>query len=228
MEKDSLGKVLQWGILERSGRVFHSTIQPMRPDDVSPLLERLLAEMFVQSREVVMSVAPFYVFTVVSDTIDPALIPARPGAYKIQGVYLKDGRYFFGAIPRDVEKAYREVARLVGLRLIRLELASFALADQFQEKRGKILIVDSDHRCTTYTEIKDGVISYIFRTDLGSDSGVADGAPHITPYVWGVIMNTAKEIAATRGIDQLILSNSVFNIANGLQKVSQQITDRYR
>ncbi len=217
MEKDSLGKVLQWGILERSGRVLHSTIQPMRPVDVSLLLGRLLAEMSVQSRGAVMSVAPFYVFTVVSDTIDPLLVPARPGAYKIQGVYLKDGRYFFGAIPRDVQRLYKEVADLAGLRLVRLELASFALADQFQKKRGKMLIVDSDHRCTTYTEIKDGVISYIFRTDLGSDSGVE-----------GVIMNTAKEIAATRGIDQLILSNSVFNIANGLQKVSQQITDRYR
>ncbi len=189
----------------------------MRPEDVALSLRRLLAKMPVGSGEAVMSVAPFYVFTVVSDTVDPLLIPACSGAYKIQGVYLRDGRYFFGAIPRDIARVYQEVADLAGLSLLRLELASFALAEQFKGVKGKILIVDSDHRCTTYTEVSDGVINYIFRSDFGSDSGTAD-----------VIMNKAKEIAATRGIDRLVLSNSVFNIANGLQKVSQQTADGHR
>ncbi|TSC82706.1 MAG: hypothetical protein G01um101419_491, partial [Parcubacteria group bacterium Gr01-1014_19] len=150
LEKDSLGRVSQWGILERSDRVFHSSIQPMRPEDVALSLRRLLAKMPVGSGEAVMSVAPFYVFTVVSDTVDPLLIPACSGAYKIQGVYLRDGRYFFGAIPRDIARVYQEVADLAGLSLLRLELASFALAEQFKGVKGKILIVDSDHRCTTY------------------------------------------------------------------------------
>ena len=189
----------------------------MLPEDVASALSDLLATMAVRSREAVMSVAPFYVFTVVGNTIDPGSIPARPGAYKLQGAYLKDGRYFFTAIPRDIELAYQQIAESAGLRLLRLEPTSFALAGQFHDRRGKVLVVDEDQRCTTYIEISNGRVDYVFHSDFGYDYGAAD-----------VIMNKAKEIAATRGINQLVFSNSVFNIANGLQKVSQQAINRHR
>lgn len=215
LEKDASGKVLRWGILERRAKPFHSSIQPIDVDDASEVLASLLSRMGVEARSAVMSLPSFYVFTAIADVVDPKLIPAIPSTYRLEAVRLDDGRYFISAIPKEITEKYEEIATACGLRLDRLELESSAIAHRFRNNTQRNLIVDIGSRSTTFSVAHNGSPEYIFHSDFGGASQALD-----------VIMNKTREIAEKQGINQVLFSNSVFNIANGLQKVSTQTSYR--
>ncbi len=216
LEKDAAGKVIRWGILERDGLAFHSSIRPIDPADAAVALRQLLDQMKVSAGLAVFSVPSFYVFTAVSDIVDPKLIPAVPGAYRLEAKQLKDDRYFIIAWPTEIVEKYREICRLAGLRLENLELESSAIAERLEGVSRRTLVVDTDRRLTTFSVVDGGRVEYIFHTDFGDASVAAN-----------VIMNKTKEIAGKKSVRDVLFSNSVFNIANGLQKVSQQTSDDY-
>lgn len=214
LEKDVDGHVLRWGILERASKPFHASIQPIDVNDAAGAISELLSQMGTQSRVVVMSLPSFYVFTATVDRVDPKLIPANPATYKLEAFQLSDGRYFVMAIPKDVAEKYREIAEACGLRLERLELESSAIARRFHDDPARKLVVDVGGRSTTFSVERSGQVEYIFHSDFGDSSQALN-----------VIMNKTREIAEKRRVEQVLFSNSIFNIANGLQKVSSYSAD---
>ncbi|MDO8466558.1 MAG: hypothetical protein Q7S83_00225 [bacterium] len=222
LEKNAFGKVLSWGILERPSKSFHSSIRPIDAEDAAGALTNLLSCMGVSTQSAVMSLPSFYVFTVIADVVDPKFIPANPATYRLEATQLDDGRYFIVAIPKEVSEKYEAIADLCALRLVRLELESSAIAHRFQNDLGRKLVVDIGSRSTTFSVVRNGSVEYVFHSDFGGASQALDGVPYIKSYVWDVIMNKTREIAEKQKIEQALFSNSVFNIANGLQKISSQ------
>ena len=214
LEKDATGKVLRWGILERPAKPFHSSIRPIDVKDAAESLTNLLSSMGVKARSAVMSLPSFYVFTAIADVVDPQFIPANPATYKLEAFRLSDGRYFMVAIPKEVSEKYEKIARSCGLRLGRLELESLAIARRFENDPERKLVVDMGSRATTFSVTKNGSVEYIFHTDFGGASHALD-----------VIMNKTREIAEKKKTEQVLFSNSAFNIVNGLQKVSSRAAD---
>ncbi len=224
LEKGANGNILRWGILERNGRVFHSSIQPLDPGDAADALRQLLDKMGILRqaqdlatvRSAIFSVPSFCVFTATSDIVDPNLVPAVPGAYKLEASKLSNGRYFLVAVPEDITEKYQEICRLTGLRLERLEPESAAIARGFSKKPGRVMVVDVDHRLTTFTIIHGGAVEYVSHTDFGGASEALN-----------VIMDKTREIAEKKSVRNVLFSNSVFNVVYGLQKVSQQAFNQH-
>lgn len=216
LEKDDSGKVLRWGILERPAKPFHSSIQPIDVQDAAGALRDLLLKTGASARSAIMSLPSFYVFTVIANIVDPKLIPANPATYRLEARRLDDGRYFIVAIPKEVSEKYEEIARLCGLNFSGLELESSAIARRFKNNSARRLIVDLGSRSTTFSVTRGGEVEYIFHTDFGGASHALD-----------VIMNKTREIAKEHGVARIIFSNSVFNIANGLQKISSPAFNDY-
>ncbi len=220
LEKDSSGKVTRWGISETETPI-HSAIEPLEPGRAALLLLEALDKMNTVSRDAIFAVPAFYSFTVIANEVDPGLIPAHPKTYFLWAYPARDGRYFLSATPRDVIDRYKILAKLAGLNFLGWEPESFSLARQFQKIKERTLIVDPDSRSTTFTLIDRGEVQYVFRTDFGGVSNLGTCPTHsLKGYVWDVIMNIAKEIAENKKVDQVLISNSVFNVPNGLQKIS--------
>lgn len=214
LEKEAGGRVARWGALEIE-EAIHSAIKPIDPGSTALLLDQVLKKMNTGSRDAVFAVPSFCVFTALANEIDPGLIPAHPKTYFLKAYPTRDGRYFLTAVPKEVIARYKILAKLSGLNFLGWETESFSLARQFRKIGGKTLIVDPDTRSTTFTIVDRGEVSYLFRSDFGFSL-----EDQLRGSVGDVIMNIAKEISQNRGADRILISNSVFNVPNGLQKIS--------
>lgn len=204
LEKASDGTILKWGILKRKDKPFHTSILPLVEKEAAHYLKILLEDMHSEGKEVVASVPAFLVFTTIAPKIDSSYIPAAVGTYKLESIKISNSEFFLTAIPNDVLEKYQKIFDELGLKLLRVELESIALARTIGRVYNPTLIVDIGHRSTTFTLAHRGRVNFISHTDFAVASGNTN-----------VIIDKALQIAEQRYAKNIV-SSSPFSIVNGL------------
>lgn len=214
LEKDAAGNVLRWGLLERRGRPFHTTIQPLDETDAARHLMLLLKKMGATSDKAVASVPAFLALTTVAEAADPSFVPAAAGTFQLASIKLPDDRCFLYAAPNDVIEKYQRIFESAGLNLKKMELESVALANRLAGPE-LILIVDLGHRFTTFTVAENGKPVFISQTDFATAS--FDGVS--ASGVANVIMKKTEEISRRHSVKQVVFSGGqkgTFDVVLGL------------
>lgn len=218
VEKDENGQVIRWGILERRGNPFHTSIQPIKIEDAAPNLARLVSAMGATATKAVASIPAFLAITSVAEAPDPKYVPAAPGTFSMSAVPVNE-KFFLAAIPNAVGEMYADIFARAGLALDRITLESAALAAALGTEAMPVLIIDVGDRSTTFTVAQDGSVKYIEQTDFALASHAPD-----------VIISKAEKIAANFKTKKNVLSggaallnlkgyvapNSLLAIAHGL------------
>lgn len=204
LEKNADGGVLRWGILERRGKPFHTSISPLDEKDATRHLKMLLEKMGATAAEAVASLPAFLVFTAIAEAADPKFIPAPPETFKLDAYPIDDFQFFLVATPKDVVEKYEKIFDGAGLKLEKLELESLSLAKTLGNSSEPTLIMDVGDRSTTLTVAQNGKPVFLEQTDFAASSG----AP-------GVILDKVRKISAQRGIKNIIVPPP-FAILNGL------------
>jgi Tfp pilus assembly PilM family ATPase len=204
LEKAPDGTILKWGILKIKDKPFHTSISPLDEGEAIHYLKILLEKMRSEGKEAVASVPAFLAFTAIAPAVDSRYIPAAIGTYKLDYIKTSETEFFLIATPNDVLEKYQRIFDSLGLKLLRLELESVALARTLGKIYSPALIIDIGYRSTTLTLAQRGRVNFVYHTDFAMASNQMD-----------VIMNTVKEIAEKRSVKQ-IFSSSTFSIANGL------------
>lgn len=203
-EKDFSGRILKGGSLKRLDRPFHTNILSLDEAGTIQCLKALLTRMESGTYLAVASLPAFYAFTTVAPILDPKYIPAQPAIYKMDAIRLEDGKYFLVAIPREIIEKYKRIFKAVGLKLVRLELESFALARTHGLSSEPSIIIDVGERSTTFTIAKNGRAELISQTDFS----LASQAPN-------VILEKARNLALSRNIRNVIKARN-FSVVDGL------------
>lgn len=211
LQKDSDGKVLKWGFLERKNKPFHTSILPMDENDVIACLKILLDKMGSEPREAVIAIPAFLTFTTVAGSADPAQIPAAPGTFYLDVIDLGGGTFFLTAVPKDVVEKYGRILGEVGFESARWESESVILARNFGNFPEPTLIVGLDERSTTFVVARNAKPVFVEQTDFS----LKDAIPHLSEssaqnhfaedgYAFGkvrdVILNKVKNIITDKKI----------------------------
>lgn len=191
LEKSSDGKILRWGILERS-KPFHSNIVPLEEKDAAGALKILLDKMRVEAAEAVAVLPDFLTFTMIAENSDPENIPAAPGTFHFQAFPLTPENFFLSAVPKDVIEKYARIFQNLNLKIKSLEMESFVLARVLGKSARPTLIINSRKGFTSLVVAKDGFPDFVSKTDFGIQSGR------------DVIINKAKEIAEKKSVQKIV------------------------
>lgn len=240
VEKDGNGIALRWGILERRGKPFHSSIQPLDIEDAVRHLKMLVEKMGSTARAAVASIPAFLALIAVAESNDPKFVPAAPGTFTMSAESIDWAKYLLVAIPNAVAEKYSELFWKAGLALEKVTLESSALAASLGRDPAPALITDVGDRSTTFTVAQEGRVKYIEQTDFAMASLKPDRAPYInrdgltenitvsansdsgeekdaSSYVRGVILRKAEKIAANFQTKKQI-EPAPLAIANGLSR----------
>lgn len=192
LEKDSEGKILRWGKLERASKPFHTSIQPMEEKDVIEHLKMLLAKMDALLHGVVVIIPAFLTFTTIAESSHPKHIPAADGTFHFDSVNLAPGAFFLTAVPKDVIEKYGRILGAIGCQSASWESKAAILAKNFDVGKEPVLVVDLDDRSTAFVVAQEGKPVFTEHTDFSQASGTPD-----------VILNKVKNLVAEKKIKNI-------------------------
>ena len=209
VEKSADGRILRWGMLEKTDGPLQSSIQPLDEALAIHYLKTLVAEMHTESQDAVVSLPAFEVFTAIAPAVDPQYIPMSPNTFKLEAFPVNNKSFFLVAVPKEIIAKYKRIIRNSGLNLVRLELESVAVARVFADLKEPVLVMDVGRRSTAFTLVEKGMVNFLSHTDFALASNARN-----------VIINKARVLANQRGAKKIVLAPK-FAVVNGLYRVSQ-------
>src|SRR3989344_1217895 len=99
VEKSADGRILRWGMLEKTDGPLQSSIQPLDEALAIHYLKTLVAEMHTESQDAVVSLPAFEVFTAIAPAVDPQYIPMSPNTFKLEAFPVNNKSFFLAAVP---------------------------------------------------------------------------------------------------------------------------------